>query len=127
MKYTQQQYEASAKKHGIPCGPYERKTDSMYHVRIFNSPNGSELATVHYRGDHVEREQDRLGFVVKDVPDLLIALDEKDAEIERLRKAIECLHDLADSEYWPDLKGETSRRFSEVFKLTIAALQGGGA
>lgn len=78
-KYTPDQYAASAAKHGIPCGPWRSHTGGTPHCD----------AT---RGDvfHLcdDAEFDRIRDTLASLPDLLIALDEMAAEIERLRKAM---------------------------------------
>lgn len=145
-KYTPEQYTESARKHGITPGPYyahKNSTTGLDTLRpegfqITTSPDPKRamyvLETVPYGSDSEEAQ----AIAHARLPDLLIALDEKDAEIERLRNALRCYVVLCDEslstlESWSEFEScgfherpDKTEGFGDFAKrIARAALKGG--
>lgn len=139
-KYTPAQYAESARKHGITPGPWRSEgndnhpfycnpmnNDSPYGTvfgaRVMVADGGIVCLTQFCCEDEYEAEDEANRSCIASLPDLLIALDEKDAEIERLTKALNSIA------YGPFGRAEAADRevLDAMTEFARAALQGGGA
>lgn len=127
-KYSAEKYAESARKHGIPCGPYNGKQThpGTIEIRYVKAVGGIELCVSYASAIGSQKLCDGFVRACESLPDLLISLDEKDAEIERLRGALS----QADAELtdgrggWPAWD-QTPGRVQGALNAIRAALKGG--
>lgn len=123
-KYTPEQYAESARKHGIPCGPYNGKQThpGTIEIRYVKAVGGIELCVSYASAIGSQKLCDGFVRACESLPDLLIALDEKDAEIERLRGALAAIRDWDTTPRYKDHGCD----YGKCAYIAIKALQGGG-